>query len=147
MLIPINFEFSSDIETARIDFPRRVLDTKRSSITKTIIGMIIARTVSIRISAPPTVPKLHFSRTRGAAKGRESVIIRTPSKRNIDTPIAEIREASLFAPRARSLRYATTSTSMATTAQTTMETTSAASSTSTNLIPRNCSDSVVILKI
>ena len=49
--------------------------------------------------------------------GREIVMIRIPSRSAIDTPIAEISEASRLAPRARNLRYATNSTSMATIAQ------------------------------
>jgi hypothetical protein len=44
-------------------------------------------------------------------------MIRIPSDKKIEVPIAEIKLANLLAPRMRSLRYATSSTNIASSAQ------------------------------
>ncbi|CAB4840579.1 unannotated protein [freshwater metagenome] len=119
--MPINFEFSSDIDTARIDFPRRDLVTNWSKRKKIMMGITIAITWSILKFAPATSPKLHLSSRRGAIFPRAPVSMLKPSRSAIDTPIAEIKDASLLAPRARRRRYATSSTKMARSAQTTIE--------------------------
>ena len=107
---PISFAFSSDIETARIAIPIRVLFTKRSSKINIMTAATRTMTVSMRKFAPAISPKLVFSRRRGFDCGLASVRMLAASDSAIDIPIAEIKLASLLLPRARNLRYARSST-------------------------------------
>ena len=61
----------------------------------------------------------------GAYKVSQGMLDEFGPKRVIDTPIAEIRDARRFAPRARNRRYATSSTSTASTAHAIIEPTRA----------------------
>ena len=71
---------------------------------KITIAATIDITVSIRKFAPWNSPKLHFSSRRGADFEREPVKIRTDSDKKNDVPIAEIKLAKRFVPRARRRR-------------------------------------------
>ena len=61
-------------------------------------------TVSILKLAPAISNKEFFSKTRGLSVGRELVMMRINSLSTIEIPIAEIRVANLFVPRARRRR-------------------------------------------